>query len=1141
MKFPALARIVILLVVCFQTAAAGPGDTLVVQTFTWNWPVNPGWNAPKEGWFQFPEAGGEYEKILMYYTLKCDPSQNPACGEWDYLTYTRLYEHTGVFDSNQVTHPNFIVNGQTPDTLGYMLNPSWQYSPRLEKRIVYDDTTTFAETPVGQGMTAMDALFRSSARDSRTYLLWTEEELDAAGVAKDNVTALRFHVGEGEGRIHRLTLRLRRYTLDGWQDDIPLGNPGWVTVYDGALALTPNSWNTIHFLQPFSYWAGDILAEFTIDRIDGDGYAVMAADLGEERSFTSREADGLLYFDQYHHVDCGPFPELNDAQAFTLEAWMRADKLRNWSNLMIKGAGNDNRVGIQFNAPENGRSDVYCLVGNGANSYGRTTNRPVFEGDWIHISMVYDGTKNTQEERLRLYINGSPHALDYNGTIPAFTAVNGADFTISSFKADAMTGVIDEVRVWGAALTQEQVRERAFTQLEATDPLFDRLLAYYDFNDGSGMTATDRTGAHDGRLLTPQWRSHDGHRVKGFVPSTLRPNVVFEQGSFDSQIEEQLAVDTLQKPMMMVVLFEDTTRANIPTDTLFVWPTYHTYSFAPDGSVADSQFVTPDAWLYREDHFHYDTPFELVNRYELGRYITPYGIGLDLGDGWTWVYDVTDFAPLLTDSVHLTAGNFQELLDLKFIFVEGTPPRDVLKVQNLWQGTFPLKTFEERVAPKTVDLDPAASMFKLRTTATGHDFSNATNCAEFCPKIHSVEVDGTQRWNWQIIQECADNPLYPQGGTWVYDRAGWCPGMEATTQELELTPYVQGTQVELDYDSQYDEFGRYVFESQLVSYGPPNHQLDAAVDEIIAPSTNELHNRFNPTCGRPQIVIQNRGEQELTSVTITYGPRDGNTSTYEWSGRLDFLEKETVVLPAFDWGEWGSENIFDVRLSAPNGGSDEYMHNDTQFSYFETVQVFDTRLVVRFNTNSAPFENRWEVLDRDGSVVYSQSSFGANRTYYDTLDLAPGCYEIVLHDSGDDGISWWANNDGTGSFQFRLVGVSFWDSVNPDFGKSIRYPFRYSNLVAVEDIPSAAGGFELYPNPARDRLTLRYDHAAGRALHYEVYSMLGEKVLEGAPRESVSGSWTEHVHTHGLQPGSYVMTVVDGRHILAREHFTVVR
>ncbi|PLX28352.1 MAG: hypothetical protein C0600_09790, partial [Ignavibacteria bacterium] len=78
-----------------EAAIAGPGDTLVVQTFTWEWPVNAGWNSPKEGWFQFPEGGKQYEKILMYYTLKCDPSQNPACGEWDYLTYARLFQHTG--------------------------------------------------------------------------------------------------------------------------------------------------------------------------------------------------------------------------------------------------------------------------------------------------------------------------------------------------------------------------------------------------------------------------------------------------------------------------------------------------------------------------------------------------------------------------------------------------------------------------------------------------------------------------------------------------------------------------------------------------------------------------------------------------------------------------------------------------------------------------------------------------------------------------------------------------------------------------------------------------------------------------------------------------------------------------------------
>ena len=32
--------------------------------------------------------------------------------------------------------------------------------------------------------------------------------------------------------------------------------------------------------------------------------------------------------------------------------------------------------------------------------------------------------------------------------------------------------------------------------------------------------------------------------------------------------------------------------------------------------------------------------------------------------------------------------------------------------------------------------------------------------------------------------------LYPQGGTWVYDRANWCPGDKATTRNHELTSYL---------------------------------------------------------------------------------------------------------------------------------------------------------------------------------------------------------------------------------------------------------------------------------------------------------------------------------------------------------------
>ncbi len=65
-----------------------------------------------------------------------------------------------------------------------------------------------------------------------------------------------------------------------------------------------------------------------------------------------------------------------------------------------------------------------------------------------------------------------------------------------------------------------------------------------------------------------------------------------------------------------------------------------------------------------------------------------YGNGLSLGDGWTWTFDVTDYRSLLADSVHLYAGNWQELLDLKFVMIKGIPPRDVISIQNLWNGSY---------------------------------------------------------------------------------------------------------------------------------------------------------------------------------------------------------------------------------------------------------------------------------------------------------------------------------------------------------------------------------------------------------------------------------------------------------------------
>ena len=45
---------------------------------------------------------------------------------------------------------------------------------------------------------------------------------------------------------------------------------------------------------------------------------------------------------------------------------------------------------------------------------------------------------------------------------------------------------------------------------------------------------------------------------------------------------------------------------------------------------------------------YYQNPYEIIFDVEIARYITPYGIGFDLGpNGFAWIYDVTDYQDYL--------------------------------------------------------------------------------------------------------------------------------------------------------------------------------------------------------------------------------------------------------------------------------------------------------------------------------------------------------------------------------------------------------------------------------------------------------------------------------------------------------------
>jgi len=1073
---------------------AGPGDTIRVQTIDFSTPVNPGWNSPREGKYLFPPDSMSFEKILMYYTLKCDPSQNPACGEWDYTTQTQLWFHTGQYDSNLYSHPNFIIDGATPDTFKYMNMTSWKYRPFFE---YFNQTTPIFSAAFGNGSATIE-LANGASEDGRLQFLIRADELLMAGFEAGELTGLQFLLVSGGGYFSHFRIRMGNHESDSLME--PYLDEGLTEVYSRNVVIDANAYETFDFSAPY-YWDGasNLLIDIGYDGHTATEPTILGADTVSIPScLISIDEDHFLDFEgtDYVNIPANAFEPLDSA--ITICFWQYGDPLLQPQDNTIFGAVDSagNRV-LNVHLPWS-NSRVYWDAGND-NGYDRISmtlpDPSYYKGRWNHWAFVKDCIAG----EMKIYFNGELFSYAWGKYKPM---AGIAAFHIGAHPYGQMyyDGMIDEFQVWNTALDEETVAEWMYKSIDPNHPQFDNLLAYYRFDEASGFTAADAgPGNFTANLYGyPDHMEHGGEdRMMNFTPSVNRLHIVLQQGSFNPAMTDSvLVVDTIPYAPLMAVMYSDSLNPLVPTDTLTIWPSYFAnYVYDPQGNAIDSTFVVPDGEFIRHDWEYYGEPFEILDPYELGRFITPYGNNLSLGDGWTWVYDVTDFRPLLHDTVHLTAGNFQELLDLDFVMVEGTPPREVLNIDKLWYGYYSLANFNNLVPPLNLPLDSNASQFRVTITTSGHEWDNATNCAEFCEKTHWLDIDGTTVDTWTILDECADNPLYPQGGTWIYDRAGWCPGAKVTQRNFEITDYIGGDSVLIDYNCESDIYGGYSVSAFLFSYGEPHFSLDASVEEIIAPNTGKTYLRFNPLCGQPVIVIKNNGITTLTSLVITYGPETGIMQNFTWTGSLEFMQSEKVTLPPIDWTGWvNGNNEFIVIISSPNGGEDEYPYNNTIRSTFSLSPEYPNEFVIKFKTNKAGYENRWEIVDSEGNIVLEKEGFLNQTIYLDTILLADGCYTFTLYDEGNDGISFWANSMGSGYLQFLKMEGGYLHSFNGDFGKFTSQSFTVGLAVELQDL-TRRDYFNVYPNPSHGDVHLDLALLDRQEVEVSIANMEGEVVF----------------------------------------------
>mgnify|MGYP001329102341 FL=1 len=1079
-----------------QLVSQSPGDTTVIETLDFNDITK------RRGWYIFPSDTNQYHKVLMYYTLKCDAAttqDNYACGEWDYTTYTRLYNHKNV------NSPYYYYKNSNPEVISYNTTPKHNIFQDFTYNSSIDSIISENIFTIGTGVTSTSELFNTSLKTGKVQYVISALELQNQGLFTGDISRLSLDIQNQGEVLNNVTIKMKLSSLSALTDST-YETDNFTTVYNNSNAQSLQGVTIFDFLQPF-YWNGtsNIIIDVSYNtNFSNNPYTISSDDLGSNMGLI-QTYNGHLDFKDDEIVDIPSSVFDNIDSAITVSFWCFGDEnLMPFNSYIFEGRDTNGYRVINCHLPWS-NSRVYWDAGNnGTGSYDRVhelANINDYSGKWNHWAF----TKDVSSGELTAYLNGElfMSASSKTRLMSGITKFRIGGNAAANFNG-AYDGKIDEFRIWNTALDAATIKSWMNKTVTSNHPYYNHLQAAYDFNEDTGIIAHDYSGnARHGSLLgLPKWEAADlSLRQFDLLETTIRPKFSLYKGNYNTHLDSNIVNDTVYEAPISIVETLPYINMNVTgvsknlIDTIYGYESGWGFTYSPSGIKVDSI----DFGIDNQINNHYKQDIHQVQNY-----VTPYGIGLDLGPfGFRWVYDVTDYLPLFKDTLEISAGNQQELIDLKFLFIHGTPPRDVIDFKTIWRGDYGHANIANDISMPAVDvsLNSNATHHKIKTRTTGHWFGGFQNCAEFCPKFHHVKVNGTKHFEWLNWKECADNPVIAQGGTWIYDRAGWCPGTFGTTYDHEITPFISpgDTSVNIDYGMEVTSGGmegNYRTTVQLVSYGDFNFQNDAAITDVLAPNEWEFHNRINPICDQPRILLKNTGEQDLVSVELDYWICGGPHETYTWNGLLEFDQETEIELPISSQSFWDHSQFckdFHVQVMQANGVADESPENNHYQTTFEVPPVYPENIVLWVRTNGAGNETKLYVKDVDGNIVFSKTNYQSNTLHKDTLNLTTGCYEIEMDDTGQDGLDFFANSDGTGFFQIRKLTSAPLAGFESNFGKNIIHYFTVGYGLTIEDNNRCY--FNCFPNPAQNHLNIE-SYGFTNQININIYDASGRKVFQ---------------------------------------------
>jgi hypothetical protein len=567
---------------------------------------------------------------------------------------------------------------------------------------------------------------------------------------------------------------------------------------------------------------------------------------------------------------------------------------------------------------------------------------------------------------------------------------------------------------------------------------------------------------------------------------------------------------------------------------------------------------------------------------ELSRFISPFATAGTprFPSNWTqhYVFDVTDFYNQLKNSatfrINYSGYSWGFTGNVKFAFIEGTPERNVTGITKVYDGYYGYGNASDPInnhLPVTNITAPAGTQSAdLRFTVSGHG-SDANGCCEFMSHYYNLNVNGNsiaQKDIWR--DDCGLNELYPQGGTWIFNRGNWCPGDIVIPIVHTLPSINAGTayNVNIAFENYTvaSPAGGYNTEAMVFHYGGLNKTTDASIEDIISPTDDENHFRENPLEGGPQIMVRNSGSTPITSIQFEYGIPGNWLPQYTWQGTLAPLQDTIITLPEI-WDIYAlsgmtGANTFKAHILQVNGHTDDDdVTNNVMTSSFTAAPIWPFQFVVHMVTNSTDVngvdqtgnggqsQTNWQILDKNGNVMASRTDALTRTTYNDTVSLGFGWYKLVVDDGGCDGLNWWLEVQDTqdfpnyhaGSFTVKkfngssipVHGTTYGGTYGSDFGCGFNQYFTVGWALNVTNLEQQDITFKAYPNPAQNSVTVNFTGVSDVKGTIRVIDAVGRVVLE-TPCTSTEQTINTTNLVNGLYTVVYADEKADGHKLQAR-------